>query len=359
MKFTTLNSWLIRFGILVGWCAFFWGMLWLNNFLLVRSRVRELSICTWGDVFDPALIDIFEKETGIKVNLSYYTSNEELLLMLKTTRGTSCDLVVPSDYAVDVLRKRGLLKKLDWSHLPAKERFNTYLLDHYFDPHNEYSVPFIWEIHGLGIDKDVVSTETVPSWGMLFDASHDVRRVMTNDPLDAFSIAAQYLFGTITYDLTCDQVARIQELLTNQRKNIEAYSSLRSDYFLVTKNFSVVVAPSSFILRSMQQYSFVDFVVPREGGFMVIENLALLASSKKDDLAYIFINFLFRKEILKEHFKKFFYFPPTTDVLSRSDLNEKMYELITSSETFKRLAFFRHVIPENYLYTLWVQVKTP
>jgi spermidine/putrescine transport system substrate-binding protein len=341
------------------WGIAFAGILYTATFLLTRHKARELSVCTWGDVFDPQLIEQFEKETGITVKFTYYASNEELLTMLKTTQGTTIDMVVPSDYALDSLRKKELLKPLDKSRLSFLDRLNPLLLNHYFDPENKYSIPFVWEVHGLGIDKEALKPRVLkePSWALLFEES-PIRQVMTNDPLDAFSIAAQYLFGSVE-PMTQEKLCKVQELLIYQRKYVEAYSSLRPDYFLVTKNFAVVVAPSSIILRAMQTYPYIDFVLPREGGFIVIENLALLSASRKEDLAYAFINFLYRKEILEQHFTKFFYFPPTVDIVASLSIDEKMRDIMISSTIFKKFSFFKHVIKEDCLNMLWVKVKTP
>ena len=277
--------------ILLGlWGACFCSLLYVSNILLAHHKKYELSVCTWGDVFDHEVIAQFEQETGIKIKLSYYTSNEELLVMLKKTQGLSFDLIVPSDYALYALRKQGLLKTIDKSSLLFWHRLNPHLLNHYFDPNNLYSIPFVWEIHGLGIDRDAFPRGLpAPTWGLLFDNS-SLKRVMTNDPLDAFSIAAQYLLGNIE-SIDNKDIYRIRKLLIDQHAHVGAYSSLRPDYFLATKNFSIVVAPSSLIYRTKSNYPYVEFMVPREGGFMVIENLALLVSTKKDDLAYAFINF--------------------------------------------------------------------
>ena len=35
----------------------------------------------------------------------------------------------------------------------------------------------------------------------------------------------------------------------------------------------------------------IDFLIPKEGGFVIIDNVVIPALSKKDDLIYKFINF--------------------------------------------------------------------
>ena len=43
----------------------------------------ELNILNWGEYIDPALIELFEKETGVTVNYVEMTSNEEMLIKLR------------------------------------------------------------------------------------------------------------------------------------------------------------------------------------------------------------------------------------------------------------------------------------
>ena len=45
----------------------------------------ELNILNWGEYIDPELITLFEEETGVKVNYVEMTSNEEMLIKLKSS----------------------------------------------------------------------------------------------------------------------------------------------------------------------------------------------------------------------------------------------------------------------------------
>ena len=80
------------------------------------SGSKELNIYTWTYFIPQEVIDNFEKETGIKVNLSYYDSND--VMMTKLMSGAKgFDIVSPSTDFVDILIKNGLLEKLDKSKL--------------------------------------------------------------------------------------------------------------------------------------------------------------------------------------------------------------------------------------------------
>ncbi len=161
---------LTRTSIILSWiCLIILSLYWpkINFFSYEKNTI---NVFTWGDILDLKVVADFEKDTGIKVKFNYYSSNEELLVKLKATKGEGYDLIVPSDYAVDNLIKENLLKKIDKSKLTFWHQINPNLLSHFFDPHNNYSIPFAWEIFVLGINKDYFAHYKEPnSWGLLFD----------------------------------------------------------------------------------------------------------------------------------------------------------------------------------------------
>ena len=101
-----MKNFLIKSLIVVVWIASIFGILVYPKFEgFSPSHQRTLNIFVWGDYFDAKMIERFEEEKGIKVKLHYYSSNEEMMLKLKAHKGTGYDLIVPSDYAVQILIK--------------------------------------------------------------------------------------------------------------------------------------------------------------------------------------------------------------------------------------------------------------
>ena len=139
-------------------------LLWLAivGFILIIPRIRfvehnALSVFAWPGVFSEEQIKRFEQETGIKVYLSSYASNEELLVKLRATRGHGYDLVMPSDYAVKKLIDEGLLKKIDKQKLNFVQALNPVLMGHSFDPNNDYALPYVWELYLMGMSRRSVN----------------------------------------------------------------------------------------------------------------------------------------------------------------------------------------------------------
>ncbi|MGC2310662.1 MAG: spermidine/putrescine ABC transporter substrate-binding protein [Candidatus Babeliaceae bacterium] len=339
------------------WLSIIGGFLFFTHFEGFITPKSVITVFAWGDIFDPLYIKEFERETGIKVVMSYYASNEELLVKLKATGGKGYDIIIPSDYILKQLREENLLKELDKEKLLFFKQLNPQLLNLPFDPDNKYSIPFEWEVFGLGINRDYFKEEIVASWDLIFKQP-PYRITMVNDPLEAFSFAAYFLYGP-QKSFNNQQIEGIKKLLIQQKKWVEAYVNFRADYFLITKNCPLVVASSSYIMRALQEYPFVDFIIPQEGTFMTIENIAIPRASTHDDFIYQFINFLYRPESMRHHFNKFGFFPARLDVITVLTTDEHLNRSIQNAfNNFDRYFLFNKIIQDQSLRDLWVTIKS-
>ena len=355
-----MKTLLKRTSIVIFWVALIFGILYLPEGKIFPLEEKSINVFAWGDILEPTVIDEFEKKTGLKVHLNYFASNEELLVKLKATGGAGYDLIIPSDYSVKILREENLLKQLDKSRLNFYSNLNPMLLGHPFDPGNLFSIPFEWEIFVLGINTDFFKNRPLdPSWKMLFDPKVvNYPLTMINDPVEAILFAAFYLYGSVD-SLTDEQFKKVVNLLIEQKKWVTAYADFRADYFLASKNCPVVLSSTSYIFRTMKRFDFINFVVPKEGTFVTIENLCIPRASTKEALTYELINFLYQPKSMKTHFNTYGVFPATLDVLPYLDLNEETKSLLnTSAETFKKFYFTRVIASQQALRDAWIQVKS-
>ena len=353
----------LRIAIIIFWLGVIFAFVTQATFFKSASG-NSINICVEG-MFDLQWIARFEKETGIQVNISYYESNEELLVKLLTTHDHGYDLIIPSDYTVHILRKKGMLKKIDKDKLLFYKQLNPVLMGHYFDRNNEYSVPFEWSVYGLGINKSCSHGPILDdSWALVFDKKYiDSHKIMmTNDPLVAVPLAAFYLFGTMD-TLTKEDMGTIERLLRKQHASVEAYTDFRASYYLASKNACIAVCPSSYILKSMRAYKHLDFIMPREGSLLTIESFALPSQSNKEDLVYAFMNFMMKPESVIHSYEHIGFFPATMDALDQLNLDPHVRPLLTlSKKEFERFHLVRfdvlkRVLTDFELQDLWVRVK--
>ncbi len=319
---------------------------------------KSINIFAWSNMIDRAILKEFERETGAIVYLSYYETNEELLAKLKLTGGRGYDLIIPSDYAVQSLIADGALKKIDKSKLDFMDRIHPKLLGHYYDPRNEYSIPYFWSIYGLAIDTDYFGKVTPPaSWDLIFGEQLPYSVVMLEEAREVVLVAAQYLFGSVD-ELDAQQLQAVRELLRAQRKHVVAYTSSRGDHLLLAKSAPVVVLDSAEAALVMQHNEAVDFLVPREGGFLLIDNLVIPQASEHEELVYELMNFLFRRQIIEHHVKDYPFLPVTKDmcdVVPHTTFCQRVVQPALAA--IERFSFFRSLLSDRQLNQLWISVK--
>ena len=108
-----ISTWIIRGGILFFWIAAIYLFLHLPaiyEYFLPQKRIKVLS---YAGVLSSDYLDDFERDTGIKVQINYFENNQELFVKLRESQEAGYDLIMPSDYIVELLREEGLLKKFD------------------------------------------------------------------------------------------------------------------------------------------------------------------------------------------------------------------------------------------------------
>ena len=354
----------IRIAFVLCWIGIIGAFIGLSLVKLPTGR-RSINVGAWIGMFDAQLLAQFEKETGIRVNVSYYESNEELLLKLEKSANHGYDLIVPSDYAVHYLRSKGMLKKLDKKKLAFYEQLNPLLLGYYFDEQNDYSVPFEWAVFGLGINQDCFKDSVFPrTWGSVFDLrlSDAHKIIMTNDPLVAIPLASLYLYGS-PQKLSKERLGAVKELLTSQRSFVAVYSDFRANYYLASRNGCIAVASSSYIMKSMRKHKHIDFIIPDAGSIMTIENFAITQTSKKDDMVYAFMNFMMKPESVAHSYEQIGFFPPTLDVLDRLEIPTMLHSLLALSKLeFEKFHLVRYdrlskILNAHELQDAWVQIK--
>jgi spermidine/putrescine transport system substrate-binding protein len=342
--------------IILAWVGAFGLFSYSSYFVPNNIESKNLSILTWGDILEPEVIQEFEKKFNAKVHLSYYASNEELLVKMKATEGAGYDILIPSDYAVAKLIEHDLVQPLDKKLIPNSSKIDPLLLNQFYDPQNRYSLPFEWEAYGFGYNKNSL-TLSLASWDLLFNPDLDFKFVMTNDPNEAIQFASFYLFGPKTM-LNPSELNIVIDLLSSSRKRTQAYASFRSDYFLATRSVPLVVASSSYVWRSMKNFPFIGFKIPDEGSFLTIENVCLSKKSKNYELAHKMINFLYSDESMKKHFETFSFFPSTLYQIPNLSLDEDVNEIIENRESlFKKLRFINELSTQEKIQDAWVKIK--
>lgn len=260
-----------------------------------KSGVKaRLNLAIWGNYFEPSEEKRFEELTGIDVQITNYSSNEELLAKIQAGAG-GIDLAVPSDYMVDILIKQGMLLPLEKSQIKHLADIDPQYLKQAYDPENQYSLPYAWTTSGIAVHLDLYPGK-ITSWKTLLESSDLKGKVsMLDDTREAFAVALKVL-GFSVNETDEAKIKQAQEYLTKIRPQLKSYRSDVLDMIL-RKEVSAAHAYATEALQAWRKSGGkIEFVLPDEGGTYSIDNLVILKSARNIKEAHALIDFFLSPE---------------------------------------------------------------
>ena len=161
---------------------------------------QTLKFYNWGEYVGENVVADFEKQYGCKVISEYFDSNE--MMYTKLQAGDAYDVIVPSDYMIERMKKEDMLQPLDKDKIPNLSKL-TDKMSCDFDPDHEYSVPYFWGNVGLVYNKTKVSKDEIESkgWDILQDTKYKDSIYVYDSERDAFMVA----FKALGYSMNTDK----------------------------------------------------------------------------------------------------------------------------------------------------------
>jgi spermidine/putrescine-binding protein len=322
---------------------------------------QELHLFIWANYIDPEVYRLFEREFGVKVIEENFDSNETLRSKLQA--GVSgYDIIVPSDYTVEILIRQGLLAKLDLSKIPNAQNISPRFRNLYYDPQNRYSIPYLWGTTGIGYNAQKI--ETAPtSWADLFEPSrlerYKNRVSMLDDPREAIGAALKYL-GYSVNSTDPHALAAAKTVLLAQKPYLARYDSETYDDFLLTGDLVIAHGWSGEFAKARLENPDLHYIIPSEGGVIWADNLAIPKNSTRVELAHKFIDFLLRPQI-NARIVNFLRYPSTNEAAQRYILPEIANDpaIYPPEDVLEKLEWIKDIGDALALYeALWDEIKS-
>jgi len=319
-------------------------------------KQREVRFFTWGSYDDPAAFEEFEQKTGIKVVVSRYASNEEMLAkFMGGARGY--DVVVPSDYMVAVMARQGLLQDLEKSKLPNLKHTDPHFLDLYYDRGNQHCVPYLWGVTGIGYDADKVKPAP-DSWAVLWDARYKNRISLLNDQREVIAMGLQAA-GLKADNHDAAALAQVERRLIEQKKLVKTYVSDNMEAVLMSGEVDISHVWSGDVNRVMDDKPSLRFAIPKEGGIIWQDNLCIPVGAPDRDAALAFMDFLMEPRIVARLVEKIRFGCPnkTASELLPEQLR-KNPTIVPQDAVIKKLQWIPDPGEAGQLYDrLWTELK--
>ena len=349
--------------------------------LIVTSsgRTLTLNVYNWGEYISDGsegsldTIAEFEKwyeetyGTPVKVNYDTFSSNEDMYAKV-SSGAVSYDLLIPSDYMIARMKDEGMLLPLNYNNIPNYQYIGEDFRGLYYDPDNQYTVPYTYGIVGVIYNANVVDEADIGDWDLMWNEKYAGNILTFNNSRDAFG-TAMYKLGldvNTTDHSVWDRAA--EELLAQNpilkgRVMDEIYNMMASGEAAVSAYYA-----GDYFTMVDNQADTVDlqfYYPPRTNYF--VDAMCIPTCCQNQELAEVFINFMLSREAAIANAEYIWYACPNSLVVEDEqyieDMGEEAMEILYPEMESFREAYnnyaYRNLDAEtlNYINSLWERIK--
>jgi putrescine transport system substrate-binding protein len=274
-----------------------------------------VHVYNWTDYIGETTLEDFQKATGIKAGYDVFDSNETLEGKLLAGR-SGYDVVVPTNHFLGKQIKAGAFQKLDKALLPNLANIDPALLKQLEvnDAGNLYSVPYLWGTNGIAYNVDKVKValgvDKIDSWEILFEPQNLQKLkacgvAFMDSPDEMFPAMLNYL-GLNPNSKNPDDYKKAEAKFLAVRPSVTYFHSSKYISDLANGDICVAFAYSGDAFQAKARAEEagkgvkIDYVIPKQGGNLWFDMLAIPADAANVKEAHAFINYLMQPEVIAQ-----------------------------------------------------------
>jgi spermidine/putrescine transport system substrate-binding protein len=257
----------------------------------------ELHLYNWANYYPPELMQKFEAETGIKVSLDTYASDEDMLAKLQAG-GSGFDIVFPGGQTVESLIQQGLVEKIDANTMSNFKNVLPPFQSVAGDENRDYSVPYMWGTTGFTYDSaKVPGGQLSESWKEFFEPRPElVGQLGALDSVADLYNAAAYYLGIDKCTEDPDEAQKILDLLTKQKEAVKVYATSGTIDAVVSGEVILFQHWNGAAHRTKEQLPTAVYVYPEEGTGFWTDNMMVPTGAPNLENAKTFLNWMMEPE---------------------------------------------------------------
>lgn len=269
---------------------------WFYAFLLLWAGVcqasEELVIYNWEHYLAPEVKTIFEQQTGIHIKEVNYDSDEARNRLLSGGYPPEFDIVLIDSLSLQDPQWRELFIAIPDSIRAANAAIDPHLSSRC----TNLAEPYMWGSIGIAYRSTQVS-HPITQWKQIINPEPELagRIVMVDDTYDLVSVALKAAgFSINTHSR--DELKTAYQLLLRQRPYVAEY---QLSFAAITKSSEkekiaamMVYSGDYYTVRQDSSYKDWVYVVPEEGSPLWLDCMAILKTSRHQEIAEHFINFI-------------------------------------------------------------------
>jgi spermidine/putrescine transport system substrate-binding protein len=249
-----------------------------------------LQLFNWGNYTNPELLAKFEKETGIKVTVTDYDSNDAALAKIEAG-GHGFDLVVPTHQYVQIYAEKGLIVPLDLAKIPHHSNIAPEWMDVSWDQGRTLTIPWQWGTTGIAVNTSVYKGDINTS-EVFINVPEELKGKINVVPEmnDIVNLAVMWAGG--------EPCSEDKEVLKKARDALVAAKPnwISMDYGATEKmsnnDWAASVNWNGSTMRVRLANPDVAYGYPKEGYPVWMDSVALLKDAQNVEEAYKFLDFI-------------------------------------------------------------------
>ena len=297
-----------------------------------------LNVYNWGEYISDGSEDSFNTIKGfedwyrenygseVEVNYTTFASNEDMYSKI-SSGAVSYDVIIPSDYMIARMREEGMLLPLNFDNIPNYEYIGDSFRGLYYDPDNEFTVPYTYSFIGVIWDAERVDEADTGDWDLMWNEKYKGDILQFNNSRDAFA-TAQYKLGLDVNDNDPDSWRRALEELKKQQPLVKSY--VMDEIYNMMESGEAAVATyyaGDYFTMLDAQADNVDlrFYVPERTNYF-IDAMCIPSCCQQKELAEAFINYMLEEEPAIANAEYIMYGCPNSVVYESEDYADDMGE---------------------------------
>lgn len=269
-----------------------------------------LHLYNWNNYLSESALVRFEERCHCKVKQDYYSDNEEMLAKLEAG-ASGYDILVPTGNAVESLIRRKALRPIEHARLPHLANLKPEYLNTWFDPGNQYSVPYAYTVTLIGYNATKLRELGLPTdtWALIFEPKYleklKGKVSVLNSQRELFGAALRYL-GYSVHSTDPAQWEAARNLILRAKPYWATFSNSTYIKDLAIGNLWVAHGYSSDMFRAREDAREakrpfeIGFATPKEGAVLALDNWVIHKDGPRPDLAHQFIDFMLEGENASE-----------------------------------------------------------
>jgi len=270
------------------------------------------------------------------------------------------DVTVASDGVVRDMIGMKLLAPLDLENIPNLKNVGEDYLNPVYDPGNAYSVPYMWGTTGIAVNRKYVK-ETEDSWSILWNPKYKGKIAMLDNAYEVIGAALKYL-GYPGNSTNLEELEEARKLLLEQKPILRGYEdcvTTRDDQ-IEEKLWAVhqYSGEGAFVADENED---VEYIIPKEGGFLWVDNLMIPKDSPHKYTAEVFINFILRPQVSAK-IANYLWYANTNEAAAEFTDQEILDapSIYPSEEVLARCELFVDLGPTEAKYNeIWAELQAP